>query len=253
MSRPVRHLRALALHALIAVTATSAIATTLAAQVNPSRRGDASLPRGYGDITFSVSQPLGPFNDYISEGYGLSGGFVWNFDRDRVFGIRAEGGFLQYDSEKKRACVSTTIGCRVRVDVNTDNDIVWGGIGPQITVPAGWVRPYMNATAGFSYFVTHSSVSGRDEYDDLFNTTNHDDAVFALTGGGGFLIPLSMRRTPVLLDLGATYHRNGEATYLRRGSIRDNPDGSIDVTPIRSEANFITYRIGVSIGVPTRR
>jgi hypothetical protein len=77
--------------------------------------------------------------------------------------------------------------------------------------------------------------------------------VFALTGGGGFLIPLSMRRTPVLLDLGATFHRNGEATYLRKGSIRDNPDGSITIDPIRSEANFITYRIGVSIGVPTGR
>ena len=57
---------------------------------------------------------------------------------------------------------------------------------------------------------------------------------------------------PILLDLGATYHRNGEVTYLRKGSIVDHPDGSITVTPIRSEANFITYRIGVSIGIPTR-
>jgi len=57
---------------------------------------------------------------------------------------------------------------------------------------------------------------------------------------------------PILLDLGATFHRNGEATYLRKGSIQDNPDGSISINPIRSEANFITYRIGVSIGIPTR-
>lgn len=239
--------------ALLALATFGATASSLSAQANPVRRADSSLPRGYGDIGFSVSQPLGAFNDYISEGYGVTGGFVWNLDRDRVFGIRVEGGFLQYDSEKKRACVSTTIGCRVRVDVNTDNDIVFAGIGPQITVPAGPIRPYLNATAGFSYFVTHSSISGRDDYDNLFETTNHDDAVFATTGGGGFMIPLSMRRTPVLLDIGATYHRNGEATYLRRGSIQDNPDGSIVVTPIRSEANFITYRLGVSIGIPTRR
>jgi hypothetical protein len=62
-----------------------------------------------------------------------------------------------------------------------------------------------------------------------------------------------MRRTPVLLDIGATFHRNGEASYLRKGSITDNPDGTINVNPIRSEANFITYRFGVSIGIPTRR
>jgi len=248
MLRPVR-----IFGALVALATFGTSATTLPAQANPVRRVDTSLPRAYGDISFAVSQPLGAFDDFISEGYGVSGGVVWNLDRDRVFGIRLEGGFLQYDSESRRACVSSTIGCRVVVRVNTDNDIVFGGIGPQITVPAGPIRPYLNATAGFSYFYTHSSVRGRTGYDDLFDTTNHDDGVFALTGGGGILIPLSMRRTQVLLDLGARYHRNGEATYLRRGSITDNPDGSIVVTPIRSEANFITYRIGVSVGVPTRR
>jgi hypothetical protein len=242
MFRPARIFGALAF--------TSVMASTLPAQSNPARRTDASLPRGYGDINFAVSQPIGAFNDFVGEGYGLTGGFVWNLDRDRVFGIRAEGGFLQYGSEDTAIC---PFGCRVDVNVNTSNDIVFAGIGPQLTVPSGPVRPYINATAGMSYFFTHSSVSGNNDAENLFDTTNHDDAVFALTGGGGFLIPLSMRRTPVLLDIGATFHRNGEATYLRKGSITDNPDGSITVNPIRSEANFVTYRFGVSIGVPTRR
>ena len=245
MFRPARFLTALSTLSALAA------ASTLAAQAGPVRRSDNSLPRGYGDINFAVSQPLGAFNDFIGEGYGLTGGFVWNFDKDRVFGIRAEGGFLQYGNERTGVCF---VSCRVPLDINTSNDIVFGGVGPQITVPAGPLRPYLNATAGFSYFFTHSSVSGENDYDTgYFDATNHDDAVFALTGGGGFLIPLSMRRTPILLDLGATFHRNGDASYLRKGSIKDNPDGSIEITPIRSEANFITYRIGVSIGVPTRR
>ena len=230
-----------------------ALAGLASAQAPTVRRADASLPRGYGDIAFTVSQPLGEFNDYIDEGFGVTGGFVWNLDRDRVFGIRIEGGFLQYDSETKRACLSSTIGCRIRVDVNTNNNIVFGGIGPQLTVPAGPIRPYLNATAGFAYFFTESSVEGIDDTQgDFLNTTNQDDAVFAMTAGGGILIPLSMRRTPILLDLGARFHRNGEVTYLRKGSIVDNPDGSITVNPIRSEANFISYRLGVSIGIPTR-
>jgi hypothetical protein len=246
MLRPARYLSA-----LVAFAAVSAIAPALSAQTSAARRAGPSLPRAYGDINFAVAQPIGDFNDFIGEGYGVTGGFVWNLDQDRVFGIRAEGGFLQYGSERSRIC---PFGCRVNVDVNTDNDIVFAGVGPQISVPAGFFRPYLNATAGVSYFFTHSSVSGNNGYDDnLFDTTNHDDAVFALTGGGGFLIPLSMRRTPVLLDLGATFHRNGQATYLRKGSIQDNPDGSIVINPIRSEANFITYRIGVSIGFPTTR
>lgn len=226
------------------------LASVGVAQVNPTRRADATVPRGYGDLGFTVAQPLGAFGDFINEGYGLSGGFVWNLDRDRVFGIRIEGGFVQYDRETKDACL---VNCRFPIDINTTNNIAFGGIGPQLTVPAGPIRPYLNATAGFSYFYTESSLESTDDFDDhVYDATNHDDAVFAWTGGGGIMIPLSLRRTQVLLDLGARYHRNGEATYLRKGSIRDNPDGSITITPIQSEANFITYRIGISIGVPTR-
>ena len=247
MARPVRMFTIVRAVAALAATC---IPATLTAQAGPVRRADSSLPRGYGDITFAVSQPLGAFDDFIGEGYGVTGGFVWNLDRARVFGIRAEGGFVQYGNERIGACL---VSCRVPIDINTSNDIVFGGIGPQITVPSGPVRPYLNATAGVSYFFTHSSVSGEDDYEDVFDTTNYDDVVFALTGGGGFLIPLSMGRTPILLDLGATFHRNGEATYLRKGSIRDFPDGSIRITPIRSEANFVTYRFGLSIGVPARR
>jgi len=246
MVRPARIFNALSTVAALAALG----ATTLSAQASPAQRANSNLPRGYGDINFAVARPLGDLGDFIGEGYGVTGGFVWNLDRDRVFGIRAEGGFVQYGNEQTDACL---VNCRIQVDVNTSNDIVFGGIGPQISVPTGPVRPYMNATAGFSYFFTHSSVSGDDDSYDQFDTTNHDDVVFALTGGGGLLIPLSMWNAPVLLDLGATFHRNGKATYLREGSIRDFPDGSIRIDPIRSDANFITYRIGISVGIPTRR
>lgn len=252
MSRVSPALRALVAGSLVAFATGSVLATTLSAQGAPVPRGGAALPRAYGDINFIVAQPVGEFDTFISEGYGVNGGFVWNFDRDRVFGMRVEGGFLQYDSEERQMCFPGS--CRIGIDLTTTNDIFWGGIGPQISVPSGLVRPYMNATFGFSYFYTESSVSGVDDLDlEYFNTTNHDDLVFAVTGGGGFLIPLSMGRTPVLLDLGATYHRNGDATYLRRGSIIDHPDGSVTIRPIRSEANFVSYRIGVSIGFPTTR
>jgi len=249
MSLPARFSSALV--TLGAVAALHAIAPALSAQTNTTRRGQPASPRGYGDLSFAVSQPVGDLSDFIGTGYGLTGGFVWNLDRDRVFGVRAEGGFVQYGSETIGGCL---VSCRVPVDVTTSNDIAFGGIGPQISVPAGLFRTYINATAGFTYFFTHSSVSDAEDYDDgAYDHTNHDDIVFALTGGGGVLIPVFMRTVPVLLDLGATVHRNGQATYLRRGSIRDLPDGSIAISPIRSEANFVTYRIGISIGIPAGR
>src|SRR5688572_28604961 len=138
MFRPARLFTVMA-----ALATTSGAASTLSAQAEPVRRADSNLPRGYGDINFAVSQPLGAFNEFTGEGYGLTGGFVWHFDGDRVFGIRAEGGFVQYGNERTGHCL---INCRIGVDINTSNDIAFGGICPQISVPSGPLRPYLNAT-----------------------------------------------------------------------------------------------------------
>jgi len=249
MFRPARIPSALVTFAAVVVL--HAITPPLSAQTNTTRRGESVPPHGYGDLNFAVSHPIGDFSNFIGTGYGVTGGFVWNLDRDRVFGVRAEGGILQYGSETIGGCL---VSCRVPVDVTTTNDIAFAGIGPQISVPTGPFRPYVNATAGFTSFFTQSTLNESDDYDyAAYEHTNHHDVVFAVTGGGGVLIPVFMRTIPVLLDLGATVHRNGQATYLRKGSIRDLPDGSIVISPIRSEANFLTYRIGISIGVPARR
>jgi hypothetical protein len=169
--------------------------------------------------------------------------------RGGAFALRADGGFIVYGSETRRVCFSETVGCRILLDLTTTNSIGYLNIGPQLMLPDGPVRPYVNAAIGGSYFGTSSSVDGVDGNDDAFaNTTNFDDITLAWTGGGGLLISLSRGRTPVLLDLGVRYHGNGEVEYLKEGDIQDNPDGTITITPTRSEANLLTFQIGVSIG-----
>ena len=54
---------------------------------------------------------------------------------------------------------------------------------------------------------------------------------------------------PVYLDLGVEQHHNGIANYLTRGDIVDHPDGSVTIYPNRSEANLMTFRLGVSVGL----
>ena len=45
------------------------------------------------------------------------------------------------------------------------------------------MRPYVNGTAGFSYFSTTSSVRGRDDADAFAEETNYDETQFAWDGG----------------------------------------------------------------------
>ena len=185
-----------------------------------------------------------------SIGVGVSTFTAWSISRGAVHwesGLTAHSSLI-YGHESLKRPLSSTIQ-RVTVDVDTDNLIASLGVGPQLTLGHGALRPYLYGTVGFSYFATVSSASGTADAGSFASSTNFDDVTAALTAGGGLLLRISRGMHPVSLDLSAqkTYH--GETTYLRKGSLLESPDGSISFIPIRSEANLVTFRIGVAIGV----
>ena len=201
-------------------------------------------------VSLVVAQPLGAFRDYVKVGGGIDGSVLVHLTRDRAWGVRIDGGFINYGRETKRTRLSNSIGDRIRVDVNTTNNIARMGVGPQLTVPRGPVRPYLHGTIGFSYFYTQSGVEGVDDTDNEFaSTTNFSDAALSWGGGGGLLFPFKTKGTTVAVDFGARYLKNGRTRYLREGGITDNPDGTIDVSPIESEVELLVWNLGVSIGL----
>jgi hypothetical protein len=195
-----------------------------------------------------LARPVGEFQRFVDWGGGFGTYGVINLDRGHHFGLRLDGSFVMYGHERYSTVLSPTIR-RVWVDVSTDNFIVGFGVGPQITLGNGPIRPYVYGTAGFSYFATVSSVSGTADFDDGLSSTNFDYFTGALAGGAGLLFRLSRGRHPISIDMSVQSTYNGEAEYLRRGDIIENPDGSVTLFPIRSEANLVTFRTGVTIGM----
>lgn len=206
-------------------------------------------PRGHVGISFLAGEPRGEFADFVSSAFGAGFSGRLALDPAGILSLRAELGFLIYGHESKRVCIGG-VGCRVEARLETSNNIFYGGIGPELALPLGWLRPYANASLGFGYFNTSSSLKSTWGGDEILSTENFGDGSFSWGAGGGLEIPLSRGRTPVALDLGVRYHRNGTMEYLRKGDIVDHPDGSITLLPIRSEADFLSYRLGVSIGIP---
>jgi hypothetical protein len=209
-------------------------------------------PRFMGGLSFSVGEPRGEFKSYVDQGFGVGGHGLVRLGGEGAFALRLDAGFLNYGSETIRIPLNTFPGGgRVRVDLTTSNNIFWMGVGPQLMAPRGPVRPYVNGTAGFSYFATTSSVEGRDNDNEPFaEDTNFDDATFSWGAGGGLLIPVHRSaRNMVFIDIGARYHDNGRnVRYLREGGIRDLPNGQIELDVIQSRADLLTWHIGVSIG-----
>jgi hypothetical protein len=214
---------------------------------------DERQPRGpsraYVGGALLLGIPQSDVADYVGTGGGIGGHFIYQLDRAGMLALRVDGGALIYGQERKRVCFSSTVGCRVTVDVTTTNSIFFLGIGPQFIAPSGQVRPYATGSVGFGLFSTQSGVSGTGDGQDFANTTNYSDATLAWTGAGGLYIPLRSGMRPLLLDIGARYHGNGEVSYLNRGSIVDLPGGAIEINPIRSQANLLVIHLGVTVGL----
>jgi opacity protein-like surface antigen len=205
-------------------------------------------PKNVLGISGSLARPVGEFQDFVSWGGGLSMYWTMSLDRERHFGLRVDATGILYGHERYTIPFSDALG-RVRIAVSTDNFIVGAGVGPEFALTVGPVRPYAFGTVGFSYFATESSLSDDQGAPAFANTTNFDDWRFALTGGAGVAVPLSHGRKPVALDFSVVMTRNGPTDYLIRGGVIDNGDGTISVLPIHSNADLVTMRLGVVVGI----
>jgi hypothetical protein len=201
----------------------------------------------------AFAQPTGEFRDYVDFGFGIQGFFLAPIDESGIVSLRIDGGILSYGRETKRVCLSSTVGCRIQVDVTTSNNILLLGFGPEIGIPLGSARLYGSLTGGISYFSTDSEVRGSPNQDAFATTNNYGDAGFAWRGGAGIQIPLSRGETPVSLDFGVGFQGNGRREYLTSGDLSENPDGSLLLNVRRSDADFRLWTLGISVAIPPER
>jgi hypothetical protein len=237
---------------LVVLAAVSFAATTAEGQRRGRSRWEAGPSRFtlVGDLL--VAQPKGEFATQLdTEGFGANVGGLFRLDKEGIFFIRADLGGMQYGSETFYVPYLPITG-RVSLDVETTNNSFWGSIGPQITVPAGPVQPYLNAAVGFVDLVTRTSVRGSDSEYEYASTNNSDDVTSAWIFGGGLYVPFG-RQSAWKLHAGARYFYGGEATYLKEGDIQDNPDGSVTLFPRTSKTDQVTWQLGVAYTFPISR
>jgi hypothetical protein len=201
-----------------------------------------SGPGGAFYVNFVVADAVGDLGTVVDRGYGLELGAGLPIAAEGLLRLRADGGFSVYGLEHIHYC---DYGCRVGSTLTTANSVFYGGVGPEMVFGAGPIRPYAHASAGLSWFVTSSSVDDNSGYGPYLETTNFSDTVFAWRFGGG--LRFGVGSGPIFVDLGVTYHNNQVTTYLTRGDIVDNPDGTITMYPNQSDADLLSFKVGISI------
>jgi len=193
-----------------------------------------------------LSQPKGEFASNVGHGYGFNLNGLYKLDYKGYLSIRADGGALQYGREHKDASFYGITG-RISLDLVTTNNIAWGAIGPQIMIPDGPFRPYANAAIAYTDFSTTSTLSDPNgQYQSASNQNQHDGS-HAWIFGSGVQVPFG---TSGAFNLGGKYYYGGRATYLRRGDITDNPDGTITLHPRTSKTDMVLWQVGFSLAIP---
>lgn len=201
----------------------------------------------------NVAIPVGEFGEHVELGGGVGTGVVLFLDPERRVGVRAEAGFIVYGSDTERRRFSRTIPL-VELDVRTSNEILSAGVGPQIYLGTGNLRPFVYGTVGFAYFATTTTVEPERSDIEIASTTNFDDFQLSLSAGGGIAAVIHEGENPLSLSLSASYQRNGLTEYLTGGSddLRGLRGGRWAFTPKESEANLITCRVGLSVALGRR-
>ena len=233
----------------VALAASALGPAALRAQDDEQQRNPFGPGGRFGaSINALYAAPQEGFKQFVDNGWGLGGGLLVKLDPAGVLALRVDANWINYGNDRTRVPLSPTTGNLIFVDLNTTNNIFMGGVGLQLQAPSGPIRPYVGGTAGIGTFWTQTTVEGTDNDDQPFaQTTNHRDNTFAWSGVGGLTIPLNGAAT-VLADLGVSYQKNGEATYLPPGVLRDSNGDPVTREPVRSKTDMLLYRVGVRIG-----
>ena len=208
---------------------------------------ESRAPVVYIDFAGLASNAVGEFGDRVGAGGGVNlSAKVFPLEDSRNFGLRADLGWVIYGLESVPTCISDP--CRVQTDIKTSNNIFYFGLGPEVILIRGRFEPYVYGTLGTSVFNTGSTLQGEyfEGAETHFNTTHLNDWTFAWRAGGGIRYGIW---EDVSVDFGVEHHGNGVADYLTKGDVIDGPDGKVSINPRRSEANLLTFRLGVSLGL----
>lgn len=203
---------------------------------------------------FLVGVPQKEFADNVdTTGYGASGQFAY-FLGDSPIAVGGEVGYLNYGTTTRYEYFSPDIP-EIVLRVSTTNNILLTHGFIRVQPRSGPVRPYMDGLIGFKYLFTRSSIRDEGYFNEtLASSTNFDDLAFSYGIGGGMTIRVwqdigGRRRgqapAELSIHLGARYLWGAEARYLKKGSIRQDPDGDIIYDIYQSKTDMLTPQIGI--------
>lgn len=194
-------------------------------------------------LTGGAAFPMGDFRNNLGKiGWSIDCFLGHRIGRS-LFSCGFDFYFMNYGMRTHDEYLSGTIP--VRVEVETDNNVIQGLFYLKCQPRRGRVRPFVEALAGVSYLYTSTGISGTEyPYADIASDTNFDDFTFCAGGGVGMDIHAG---GSMWLNFKVRYLSGGRAQYLRPDSIvYDNDRGTFTYLFRESTTNLLSAQVGFS-------
>lgn len=211
------------------------------------RAAPFNAPRAHLGVAALASIPTGEFEDHTDAGWGLGAALLYRPTEARWFAVRMDGGYINYGGDREGDCPDDPELCASLIERSVTSNILYAGVGPQLVLPGGPIRPYAALGVGVGYFATTLAVETAPDAEQFESESLLDDLALRWSAAGGLLAILPVRAFPIALDLGARYHGTSAVRYLPEVDLADDV-GSVD--SVEGTATFVTVRLGIFVGIP---
>ena len=218
----------------------------VAAAVAWAGAATAQQPRVHVGAGAVYARPTGSLRQYLAGAYG-AGGFVAFGREDRALRLRIDADFLHFAA----TTASRPYTALQPVFITTGSQLFTALAGPEVRLPAGRLRLTAGVGAGFATSTNTGAVTGIAAPARFSGATSFGDLTLAYSAGGGLGARLGDGAAPVWLDLSARYVGTGPTRWVREGNIPVGYISGVYLKPTRSPTTLMSFRLAVSVGVPS--
>ena len=208
------------------------------AQNDPGAIGESSpAPRGlFVALNADIYRPEREFRGYVGRPTGIAGHVTFPLRTGGPVSVGVRGDLFWVRHFHKE----------LTYEVSVSREFYGGLLGPQLSVVAGPVLPYVAAGYGTTRYWTRLNVDEGCDPDTDIGCEEEDrtrgsdyEASTVLTGGVYIRVPTRTGDSDFMLHIAGQMHRGGTP------DVRTLRDGT---TPARPDARYVTWQIGLGFG-----
>lgn len=202
------------------------------------------------DIGFAFGTPQGSFQQVLERNaYGIDASYTYQINPQIPIHVGVGMLYQNYGWKERNAQFVEGVP-EVDVQVRTTNNLITPQLIMRLEPEINGFTPFLEATMGFNYLFTQSSITDDFSEDDIASTVNYDYTTSNYGVGAGAKLRLwegfddEGNFFGVHLLLKTKYMIGGEALYLREGDLVA-VGNELEYNLSRSRTDLTTFNVGL--------